>query len=67
MLKGTMMKQKLGAVVFFLGLMVLMGIGGVVTDMPAEATVVDWVNLFGIGVTAACLAQAGLWMIKGEI
>ena len=61
------MKQKIGAVVFFLGLFILMGVAGTVTDLPPEATAVDWINLIGIAFTAGCLAQAGVWMLKGDI
>ena len=61
------MKQKIGAVVFLTGLLVMMGVAGAVTDFPAEATLVQWINLFGIAFTGGMLAQAGVWMIKGEI
>lgn len=61
------MKEKIGFVVFFVGLMVMFGVAGAVTEFPAEATWVQWANLFGIAFTGGCLAQAGVWMIKGEI
>jgi len=61
------MKEKVGAVAFFLGLFAMMGAGGAVTDMPADATVSQWVNLFGIAFTGGMLAQLGVWMIKDEI
>jgi hypothetical protein len=67
MLKGTKMKQKIGAVAFGIGLFTLMGVVGAVTEFPAEATLAQWVNLFGIAFTAGCLCQAGVWMIKEEI
>ena len=61
------MKQKLGAVAFFLGLMTLMGVAGAVTDFPADATISQWVSLFGIAFTGGMLAQMGIWMIKDEL
>jgi hypothetical protein len=60
-----MMKQKLGAVAFFLGLMTMMGCAG--ADLPADATVRQWVSLCGIAFTGGMLAQLGVWMIKDEV
>jgi hypothetical protein len=59
------MKEKLGAVAFFLGLLTAMGCAG--ADMPADATVSQWVSLFGIAFTGGMLMQLGIWMIKDEI
>lgn len=61
------MKQKVGAVAFFLGLMTLMGVVGAVTDFPADATIQQYITLFGIAFTGGMLAQMGIWMIKEEI
>lgn len=61
------MKQKIGAVAFLAGLLVLFGVAGAVTEFPAEATFVQWFNLFGIAFTGGCLVQAGVWMIKEQI
>ena len=61
------MKEKIGAVAFFLGLMTLMGVGGAVTDFPPDATLSQWITLFGIAFTGGMLAQMGVWMIKDEI
>ena len=61
------MKEKIGAVAFFLGLFTAMGCAGAITDLPPEATVNDVVSLVGCGLTAAMLMQMGIWMLKGEI
>ena len=61
------MKEKIGAVAFFLGLFTAMGCAGAITDLPPEATVNDVVALVGCGLTAAMLMQMGIWMIKDEI
>jgi hypothetical protein len=65
--KELTMKQKVGALAFFLGLVTLMGVAGAVTDFPADATVQQWITLFGIAFTGGMLAQMGVWMIKDEI
>ena len=59
------MKQKIGAVAFFLGLITMMGCAG--ADLPADATISQWVSLFGIAFTGGVLAQMGVWMIKDEV
>jgi hypothetical protein len=59
------MKQKIGTLAFFLGLITLMGCAG--SDLPADATVSQWVSLFGIAFTGGVLAQLGVWMIKDEV
>lgn len=61
------MKQKVGAVAFALGLLTLIGVGGTVTEFPADATISQWVSLFGIAFCGGMLAQMGVWMIKGDI
>ena len=61
------MKEKLGFAMCFIGLLVLSGIAGAVTEFPPEATWVDWSILFGLAFTGGCLAQVGLWMIKRDI
>lgn len=61
------MKQKIGALAFFLGLITLMGVAGGVTEFPADASLSQWITLFGIAVTGGMLAQMGVWMIKDEI
>ena len=65
--KERMMKEKIGAVAFAAGLLVLMGVAGAVTEFPAEATLSQWITLFGIAFTGGMLAQMGVWMIKDEI
>jgi len=61
------MKEKIGAVAFFLGLFTAMGCVGGITSLPPEATVNDVVALVGCGLTACMLMQMGIWMLKGEI
>jgi len=61
------MKEKLGFVAFTLGLITLAGVAGAVTDFPADATLTQWINLFGIAFTGGMLTQIGVWMIKDEI
>ena len=61
------MKEKIGAVAFFLGLFTAMGCAGAITDLPLEATVNDVVALVGCGLSAAMLMQMGIWMLRGEI
>jgi hypothetical protein len=61
------MKEKIGAVAFFLGLFTAMGCAGAITELPPEGTVNDIVALVGCGLTAIMLMQLGIWMINGEI
>ncbi len=61
------MKTNLGTLAFFLGLIGLIGVGGYITEMPPEATTMDWIKLAGITVNLAMLAQVGIWLIKDEI
>ncbi len=61
------MKEKLGFIAFTLGLVTFTGVAGAVTDFPLDATIAQWVTLFGISFVAGCLMQTGVWMIKDEI
>jgi len=61
------MKEKIGAVAFFLGLFTAMGCAGGITALPPEATAVDVVKLVGCGLTACMLMQMGIWMLNDEI
>jgi hypothetical protein len=61
------MKQKIGFAAFILGLVGAVGAAGGITALPPEATVVDVVQLVGIGFTCAMLMQMGIWMFKEEI
>ncbi len=61
------MKQKLGFVAFALGLVVMVGVGGAVTELPPEATAKDWIQLLGTALAAGVLAQLGIWMSKDEV
>ena len=61
------MKEKIGAVAFFMGLFTAMGCVGAITDLPPEATVNNIVALVGCGLTACMLMQLGIWMLNGEI
>ncbi len=61
------MKQKIGAVAFILGLIVLFGVAGSATELPAEATLTDWITLIGIAFSGGMLAQMGVWMINEEV
>jgi len=60
------MKQFVGVASFLIGLLTLTGVAGTVTDFPPDATVSQWVSLFGIAFVGGCLAQAGVWMIKDD-
>lgn len=61
------MKEKLGFVAFALGLITLTGVAGTVTDFPADASIAQWITLFGIAFTGGMLTQMGVWMIKDQI
>lgn len=56
------MKEKIGALAFFLG---LVGCGFAAGADPV--TVQDWFTVAGVAITSLMLAQAGVWMIKDEI
>ena len=61
------MKQKLGFAAFAVGLIVMVGVGGAVTDLPPESTAKDWLQLLGTALAAGMLTQLGVWMIKDEV
>lgn len=61
------MKQSIGALAFFMGIMGLMGLGGYVTEVPPEATTMDWIKIAGLTLNFGILAQLGIWLIKEEI
>ncbi len=61
------MKEKIGAVAFFMGLFTAMGCVGAITELPPAATAGDIVALVGCGLSAAMLMQMGIWMLKDEI
>ena len=61
------MKEKLGFMAFALGLIVMVAVGGSVTELPPEATAKDWITLLGTAFTAGLLMQLGIWMVKDEI
>jgi len=61
------MKEKIGAVAFFMGLFTAMGCVGAITELPPTATAGDVVALVGCGLSAAMLMQMGIWMLKDEI
>ncbi len=61
------MKQRIGKVAFFMGLLVMAGVAGGITELQAEATWRDWFTLTGIAFSGGLLAQMGVWMINEEI
>lgn len=61
------MKTKIGAVSFALGLLVLFGVAGSATELPAEAGLKEWITLIGIAFSGGMLAQMGVWMINEEV
>lgn len=61
------MKERLGFVAFALGMITLTGVAGAVTDLPPEATVTQWITLFGLGATGGLLSQFGLWMVLDQV
>lgn len=60
--KELKMKEKFGALAFFLGLV------GCASAAGADpVTLQDWFTVAGVAVTSLMLAQVGVWMIKDEI
>lgn len=56
------MKEKFGALAFFLGLV------GCCSAAGAEpVTLQDWFTVAGVALISLMLAQVGVWMIKDEI